>query len=49
MKSEFLGLVTVWMVVLFTMEEGRLVKKKRDGLGCTKSEISTQPSGGPCP
>ena len=28
-RSEFLGLVTVWMVVLFTVEEGRLVKKKR--------------------
>lgn len=30
MKSEFLGLVTVWMVVLFTMEEGRLVEKKKE-------------------
>ena len=28
-RSEFLGLVTVWMVVLFTMEEGRLAKRKR--------------------
>lgn len=47
-RSEFLGLGTVWMVVLFTVEEGRLVKK-RDSLGRAKSETSTRPSGGPCP
>lgn len=47
-RFEFLGLGTVWMVVLFTVEEGRLVKK-RDSLGCAKSETSTRPSGGPCP
>ena len=47
-RSEFLGLGTVWMVVLFTVEEGRLIKK-RDSLGRAKSETSTQPSGGPCP
>ena len=29
MRSEFLGLVTLWMVMLFTMEEGRQAKKKR--------------------